>query len=197
MWGARLSAPSADQFTIVADRNGEVVGFVHMILDADPRLRHAPGQPARDPPAQAAGYRQPAARRSGPEPGTAPPGRQPVLPLGAVKYGGPVVLCGMRRHEGRDHAPGAVPRWRQRTRPAHGLAGCRGAGGDACTRWVVSPRSVRADNSGRCGQAPVLALAMGLLGLSGVSAAQPTEAQSIASLQLPQDMVDDSHAIGR
>jgi predicted N-acetyltransferase YhbS len=37
VWDARLTVPSADQFTIVADRTGEVVGFVHMILDADPR----------------------------------------------------------------------------------------------------------------------------------------------------------------
>jgi ribosomal protein S18 acetylase RimI-like enzyme len=37
VWGERLMAPSADHFTIVADRAGEVVGLVHMILDADPR----------------------------------------------------------------------------------------------------------------------------------------------------------------
>jgi ribosomal protein S18 acetylase RimI-like enzyme len=36
VWTARLAAPGADQFTVVADRSGEVVGFVHLILDADP-----------------------------------------------------------------------------------------------------------------------------------------------------------------
>lgn len=36
VWRARLTTPGADQFTVVADRAGEVVGFVHMILDADP-----------------------------------------------------------------------------------------------------------------------------------------------------------------
>lgn len=37
VWHERLSAPGPSQFTIVADHNGVVVGFVHMILDADPR----------------------------------------------------------------------------------------------------------------------------------------------------------------
>jgi ribosomal protein S18 acetylase RimI-like enzyme len=37
VWSERLTAPTADQFTIVADRNGVVVGFVHMILDEDPQ----------------------------------------------------------------------------------------------------------------------------------------------------------------
>jgi ribosomal protein S18 acetylase RimI-like enzyme len=37
VWGQRLAAPGADQFTIVAERDGAVVGFVHMILDEDPR----------------------------------------------------------------------------------------------------------------------------------------------------------------
>jgi ribosomal protein S18 acetylase RimI-like enzyme len=36
VWGARLTAPSADHFTIVADQSDVVVGFVHMILDEDP-----------------------------------------------------------------------------------------------------------------------------------------------------------------
>jgi ribosomal protein S18 acetylase RimI-like enzyme len=36
VWTERLTAPAPDQFTIVADRVGEVVGFVHMILDDDP-----------------------------------------------------------------------------------------------------------------------------------------------------------------
>jgi ribosomal protein S18 acetylase RimI-like enzyme len=36
VWSARLTAPSADSFTIVADQNKAVVGFVHMILDEDP-----------------------------------------------------------------------------------------------------------------------------------------------------------------
>ncbi len=36
VWGARLTAPSADHFTIVADQSDAVVGFVHMILDEDP-----------------------------------------------------------------------------------------------------------------------------------------------------------------
>jgi ribosomal protein S18 acetylase RimI-like enzyme len=36
VWGERLTARGADQFTIVADYDGMVVGFVHMILDADP-----------------------------------------------------------------------------------------------------------------------------------------------------------------
>lgn len=36
VWTERLTAPGADQITVVADRAGEVVGFVHMILDADP-----------------------------------------------------------------------------------------------------------------------------------------------------------------
>jgi ribosomal protein S18 acetylase RimI-like enzyme len=37
VWSERLTAPGADQFTIVADRNGVVIGFVHMILDEDPQ----------------------------------------------------------------------------------------------------------------------------------------------------------------
>jgi ribosomal protein S18 acetylase RimI-like enzyme len=36
VWTERLTALAADRFTVVADRAGEVVGFVHMILDADP-----------------------------------------------------------------------------------------------------------------------------------------------------------------
>ena len=36
VWGARLTAPSADHFTIVANQSDAVVGFVHMILDEDP-----------------------------------------------------------------------------------------------------------------------------------------------------------------
>ena len=36
VWGERLTAPNAQHFTLVADRNGEVVGFVHMRLDEDP-----------------------------------------------------------------------------------------------------------------------------------------------------------------
>lgn len=35
VWGARLTTPSADHFTIVADQSNAVVGFVHMILDED------------------------------------------------------------------------------------------------------------------------------------------------------------------
>jgi ribosomal protein S18 acetylase RimI-like enzyme len=36
IWSERLTATNANHFTLVADRNGEVVGFVHMILDKDP-----------------------------------------------------------------------------------------------------------------------------------------------------------------
>jgi len=36
VWGQRLAAPGVDQFTIVAERKGTAVGFVHMILDEDP-----------------------------------------------------------------------------------------------------------------------------------------------------------------
>jgi ribosomal protein S18 acetylase RimI-like enzyme len=36
IWSERLMATNANHFTIVADCNGEVVGFVHMILDEDP-----------------------------------------------------------------------------------------------------------------------------------------------------------------
>lgn len=36
VWSMRLTAPSADHFTIVADQSETVVGFVHMILDEDP-----------------------------------------------------------------------------------------------------------------------------------------------------------------
>src|SRR5882762_4315778 len=35
-WSERLTDTNANHFTIVADHNGEVVGFVHMILDKDP-----------------------------------------------------------------------------------------------------------------------------------------------------------------
>ena len=37
VWTERLTAPGADEFTLVADHLTEVVGFVHMILDDDPR----------------------------------------------------------------------------------------------------------------------------------------------------------------
>lgn len=37
VWSARLAAPSTEHFTIVAEQSGAVVGFVHMILDEDPR----------------------------------------------------------------------------------------------------------------------------------------------------------------
>jgi ribosomal protein S18 acetylase RimI-like enzyme len=37
VWTERLRAPAADHFTVVADRSGEVVGFVHVILDEDPQ----------------------------------------------------------------------------------------------------------------------------------------------------------------
>lgn len=36
VWGERLMAPDAGHFTIVADHDGAVVGFVHMILAAHP-----------------------------------------------------------------------------------------------------------------------------------------------------------------
>ena len=36
VWHARLATPSATHFTIGAFQSGEVVGFVHMILDQDP-----------------------------------------------------------------------------------------------------------------------------------------------------------------
>ena len=36
VWDERLTTSSAHHFTLVADRSGEVVGFVHMILDDDP-----------------------------------------------------------------------------------------------------------------------------------------------------------------
>jgi ribosomal protein S18 acetylase RimI-like enzyme len=36
VWGARLTAQNANQFTLVADHKDRVVGFVHMILDEDP-----------------------------------------------------------------------------------------------------------------------------------------------------------------
>jgi ribosomal protein S18 acetylase RimI-like enzyme len=36
VWGGRLSETASDHFTIVADLNGDLAGFVHMILDADP-----------------------------------------------------------------------------------------------------------------------------------------------------------------
>jgi ribosomal protein S18 acetylase RimI-like enzyme len=38
VWSVRLTVPSADHFTIVADQNNAVVGFVHMILDEDPNF---------------------------------------------------------------------------------------------------------------------------------------------------------------
>ena len=37
VWGERLTAAGAYRFTVVADRNGVVVGFAHMILDEDPQ----------------------------------------------------------------------------------------------------------------------------------------------------------------
>jgi ribosomal protein S18 acetylase RimI-like enzyme len=36
VWSERLMSPGANQFTIVADNNDAVVGFVHMILDRNP-----------------------------------------------------------------------------------------------------------------------------------------------------------------
>ncbi|MGH9096910.1 MAG: GNAT family N-acetyltransferase [Acidimicrobiales bacterium] len=36
VWTERLTQPGEGQFTIVAELDGVVVGFVHMILDADP-----------------------------------------------------------------------------------------------------------------------------------------------------------------
>lgn len=36
VWSERLTSPGVDQLTIVADRNGAVVGIVHLILDVDP-----------------------------------------------------------------------------------------------------------------------------------------------------------------
>ncbi len=36
VWSERLIAPRVDQYTLVAEINAEVVGFVHMILDHDP-----------------------------------------------------------------------------------------------------------------------------------------------------------------
>jgi ribosomal protein S18 acetylase RimI-like enzyme len=35
-WAARLSGPQAGLHTVVADHDGEVAGFAHVILDADP-----------------------------------------------------------------------------------------------------------------------------------------------------------------
>jgi hypothetical protein len=37
VWAERLAAPSANHFTIVAEHDGMLVGFVHMTLDKDPR----------------------------------------------------------------------------------------------------------------------------------------------------------------
>jgi len=36
VWSTRLTAPSTEHFTIVAEQSDAVVGFVHMILDEDP-----------------------------------------------------------------------------------------------------------------------------------------------------------------
>lgn len=35
-WTSRLSRPSPDRYTLVADLDGAVAGFAHVILDADP-----------------------------------------------------------------------------------------------------------------------------------------------------------------
>jgi GNAT superfamily N-acetyltransferase len=35
-WSDRLSGPQADRHTLVADLDGDVTGFAHVILDADP-----------------------------------------------------------------------------------------------------------------------------------------------------------------
>jgi predicted N-acetyltransferase YhbS len=35
-WRRRLTGPVADSFTIVAELNGVIVGFAHVVLDADP-----------------------------------------------------------------------------------------------------------------------------------------------------------------
>ncbi len=37
VWRERLSIPSANSFTLVAEHNSEIVGFAHMILDNDPQ----------------------------------------------------------------------------------------------------------------------------------------------------------------
>ena len=37
VWTGRLSQPDEDRITLVADRDGVVVGFVHTILDEDPQ----------------------------------------------------------------------------------------------------------------------------------------------------------------
>jgi GNAT superfamily N-acetyltransferase len=36
VWTDRLSQPRSDQYTVVADVDGRVVGFAHVIFDADP-----------------------------------------------------------------------------------------------------------------------------------------------------------------
>ena len=36
VWTDRLSQPSTNHFTVVAERDGEMVGFAHTILDDDP-----------------------------------------------------------------------------------------------------------------------------------------------------------------
>jgi ribosomal protein S18 acetylase RimI-like enzyme len=36
VWTERLTRPAPEHCTIVADRDGSVVGFVHVVLDADP-----------------------------------------------------------------------------------------------------------------------------------------------------------------
>lgn len=36
VWSTRMTTPSENHFTIVAERSNTVVGFVHMILDEDP-----------------------------------------------------------------------------------------------------------------------------------------------------------------
>ena len=38
VWTERLTAPSSSRFTIVAEADGVVVGFAHVILDEDPTL---------------------------------------------------------------------------------------------------------------------------------------------------------------
>jgi ribosomal protein S18 acetylase RimI-like enzyme len=38
VWGERLGAAFSERRTIVARRNGEVVGFSHLIFDSDPRF---------------------------------------------------------------------------------------------------------------------------------------------------------------
>lgn len=38
LWRGRLAAPGPSARTLIAERDGEAVGFVHVELDADPRL---------------------------------------------------------------------------------------------------------------------------------------------------------------